>query len=115
MNPASAKSPMRVALAAGLFGLFGFATGPAEAAVRIEGQIQAGGGPVANSTVTRWAGSTGEPRQLAQAKAGEDGSFALTADETPGPGASLYLVARGGIASVNKAAGDNPTLTFLTV
>jgi hypothetical protein len=57
MNPVSAKSPIRVAIAAGLFGLFGFATGPAEAAVRVEGQVQAGGGPVANSTVTLWAGS----------------------------------------------------------
>jgi hypothetical protein len=102
---------MRVALAAGLFFLFGFATSPVEAAVRIEGQFQAGGAPVANSTVTLWAGSTGEPRQPAQSKTAEDGSFALTADETPGPGARLYLV----IASVNKTAGDNPALTFLTV
>ena len=27
------------------------------AAVRVEGQVQAGGGPLANSTVTLWAGS----------------------------------------------------------
>jgi hypothetical protein len=106
---------MRVALAAGLFFLFGFATSPVEAAVRIEGQFQAGGAPVANSTVTLWAGSTGEPRQPAQSKTAEDGSFALTADETPGPGARLCLVARGGIVSVNKAAGDKPALTFHTV
>jgi hypothetical protein len=111
INPASAKSPMRVALAAGLFFLFGFATSPAEAAVCIEGQFQAGGAPVANSTVKLWAGSAGEPRKLTQSKTAEDGSFALTADETPGPGASLYLV----IASVRKTAGDNPVLTFLTV
>jgi hypothetical protein len=33
------------------------------------------------------------------------------ADETCGPGASLYFV----VASVNKTAGDNPALTFRTV
>jgi hypothetical protein len=32
--------------------------------VRMEGQVQAGGGPLANSTVTLWAASAGEPRQL---------------------------------------------------
>ena len=116
MNPVSAKSPICVALAAGLFGLFGFATGPAEAAVRVEGQVQAGAGPVANSTVTLWAGSTGEPRQLAQAKSAEDGSFALTTDQSPDSGSSLYVTAKGGVAAVNKGGGgDNPALAFLTV
>jgi hypothetical protein len=33
-------------------GLFGWACSPAAAAVRIEGQVQAGGDPVAQSTVT---------------------------------------------------------------
>ena len=37
------------------------ANGPASAAVRIEGQVQAGGGAVANSTVTLWAASAGSP------------------------------------------------------
>ena len=87
----------------------------AAAAVHIDGQVRSGGGAVANSTVTLWAGSTGEPRQLAQAKTADDGSFALNADATPGPGVSLYLVAKGGVASVNKGAGDNPALAFLAV
>jgi hypothetical protein len=39
------------------FGVLASATGPTEAAVRIEGQVQAGGGPVANSAVTLWATS----------------------------------------------------------
>ena len=90
-------------------------SGAADAAVRIDGQVQAGGGPVANSTVTLWAGSAGEPRQLAQAKTADDGSFALNTDATPGPGESLYLIAKGGVASVNKGAGDNPALAFLSV
>jgi hypothetical protein len=33
-------------------GLLGCVSSPAAAAVRIEGQVQAGGGPVARSTVT---------------------------------------------------------------
>jgi hypothetical protein len=90
------------------------ATSLAAAAVHIDGQVQSGGGAVANSTVTLWAGSTGEPRQVAQAKTADDGSFALNADATPGP-SSLYLVAKGGVASVNKGAGDNPALAFLAV
>jgi len=45
---------------------------PATAAVRIEGQVQAGGGPLANSAVTPWAANAGEPRQLAQARSGSD-------------------------------------------
>jgi hypothetical protein len=39
--------------------VLGHACGTAVAAVRIEGQVQAGGGPLANSTVTLWAASTG--------------------------------------------------------
>ena len=42
-------------------GLLGFASGPVAAAVRIEGQVQAGGGPLARSDVTLWAASAGEP------------------------------------------------------
>ena len=47
-------------------GLLGWACNPAAAAVHIEGQVQAGGGPLANSTVTLWAASAGDPKQLAQ-------------------------------------------------
>ena len=78
--------PARSALALGILGLLGLASGTAVAAVRIDGQVQAGGGPVAGSTVTLWAGSAGEPKQLAHAKTSADGSFALGTDETPGPG-----------------------------
>jgi len=109
------KWPPRSALALGVVGFLGFVCGAADAAVRINGQVQAGGGAVANSTVTLWAGSAGDPRQLAQAKTSDDGSFSLSADETPAPGMSLYLVAMGGVASVNRAGGDNPALAFLAV
>jgi|SRR5271166_3077658 len=107
--------PARGALAFGILAFLGSACGAAKAAVRIDGLVQAGGGPVANSTVTLWAASEGEPKQLAQAKTDGDGQFDLGADETPGPGVSLYLIAKGGAPSVNKGGGDNPTLVFLSV
>jgi hypothetical protein len=91
------------------------ATSPAAAAVHVDGQVQSGGRAVANSTVTLWAGGAAEPKQLAQATTADDGSFALGTDETPGPGESLYLIAKGGVALVNKGAGDNPALAFLAV
>jgi hypothetical protein len=93
-------------------GLFGSACNPAAADVRIEGQVQAGGAPLANSTVTLWAASAGEPRQLAQVKSGSDGRFQLLSQETPGTDVSLYLVAKGGQA---KGNGDNPAIGLLTV
>ena len=45
-------------------GLLGLTCFPGSAAVSIDGQVQAGGGPVAGSTVTLWAASAGEPGQL---------------------------------------------------
>ena len=45
-----------------IVGLLSFTSGPAAAAVRIEGQVQAGGGPLASSTVTLWAASAGDPK-----------------------------------------------------
>jgi hypothetical protein len=88
---------------------------PSFAAVRIEGQVQAGGGPLANSTVTLWAASAGDPKQLAQTKSGSDGRFELLSQETPGTDVSLYLVAKGGQATVTKGSGDNPAIGLLTV
>ena len=93
-------------------GLLGSICTPAVAAVRIEGHVQAGGGPLASSTVTLWAASTGDPRQLAQTKSGNDGSFLLSTPETLGADVSLYLVAKGGQA---KGNGDNPAIALLTV
>jgi hypothetical protein len=93
-------------------GLFGWACNPAAADVRIEGLVQAGGAPLANSTVTLWAASAGEPRQLAQVKSGSDGRFQLLSQETPSTDVSLYLVAKGGQA---KGNGDNLAIALLTV
>src|SRR5215468_3879588 len=91
-------------------GVLGCACVPATAAVRIEGQVQVGGGPLANSTVTLWGGSAGEPRQLAQARTSSDGRFELGSQETLGTEVILYLIAKGGEAAVNKGSGDNPAI-----
>src|SRR6516164_3223501 len=96
-------------------GGLGFACSPAEAAIRIEGQVQAGGGPLANSTVTLWAASSADPRQLAQTRTSGDGRFELGSQETLGTDVVLYVVAKGGIATVKKGSGDNPTTALLTV
>src|SRR5262249_37711397 len=66
------------------------------AALSIDGQVQAGGGAVAGSTVTLWVASAAEPRQLAQARTGAYGRFDLATDVTPGDDTSLYVVANGG-------------------
>ena len=96
-------------------GILGYACAPATAAVRIEGQVQAGGGPLANSAVTLWAASAGEPKQLAQARSGSDGRFEFASQDTPGADVVLYLVAKGGEATVNKGSGDNPAVVLLAV
>ena len=98
-----------------IVGLLSFASGPAAAAVSIEGQVQAGGGPLASSNVTLWAASAGEPKQLAQTTSGSDGRFELRSADTPGNDVVLYVVAKGGIATVKKGSGDNPAIALLTV
>jgi hypothetical protein len=98
-----------------LLGALSAVCSQALAGVRIEGQVQAGRGPISNSTVTLWAASAGEPKQLAEAKTGSDGQFQLGIDETPGTDAILYLVAKGGVATINKGSGDNPAIVLLTV
>ncbi len=77
----------------------------ANAAVRVEGQAQAGGGPLANSTVTLWAAGSADPKQLAQVKTGTDGSFQLNSDENVGGEEILYLTALGGAAAAGKGGG----------
>jgi hypothetical protein len=95
-------------------GLLGLMCIPA-AALSIDGRVQAGGGAVTGSTVTLWAASAGDPRQLTQARTSADGRFSLRTDEAPSGDTSLYIVANGGEAAMGKGSGDNPALTFLTV
>ena len=82
--------------------------------LHVAGQIAAGAGPVANSTVTLWAASSGQPRQLGQTKSNGAGQFEFTVDPAPGSDVSLYVVAKGGVASADKSGGDNPSLALLS-
>lgn len=86
----------------------------AAASVRVAGQVQAGGGPFVSSTITLWAASAGEPKQLAQARSDSDGRFELRTDETPGKDVVLYVIAKGG-AGTKTGSGDNPATTLLSV
>jgi hypothetical protein len=96
-------------------GLLGWVCGPAVAAVRIEGQVQAGGSGVAGSTVSLWAASAAAPARLAQAQTDADGRFVVSVDQTPSGAPSFYLVASGGTPAANKAAGNNPAIGLLAV
>jgi hypothetical protein len=94
-------------------GWLGCLCGPAAAAVRIGGQVQVAGGPLASSTVTLWAASVGEPKQLAQTKTGADGRFDLRTAETPGKDIVLYLVAKGGTLKIAAKSNDAIALMAL--
>src|SRR5215470_423805 len=85
---------------------------PILAAASIGGRVTGAGAPIAGSTVTLWAASAGEPKQLAQARTDADGRFTLSA---AGGDASVYLVAKGGQPATDKASGDNPAIGLLAV
>jgi hypothetical protein len=89
------------------------AVGSASAADVIEGRVLGGGLPIANSTVTLWAASSDAPKQLAQAKTNESGSFEIGASETQN-NAVLYLVATGGEPKA-EGNGENPAIALMTV
>ena len=74
--------------------------GVAMAAVHVEGQAQVDGSPLANSTVTLWAASSGEPKQLVQATTGSDGRFDLASQQDIGADVILYAIARDGDSRV---------------
>src|SRR5262245_54215432 len=98
-----------------IVGLLSFTSAPVAAAVRIDGQVQAGSGPLANSTVTLWAASAADPRQLAQTTTGSDGQFTINSQETIGADVILYLIAKGGEPAVTKDSGNNPAVALLSV
>ena len=98
-----------------IIALLGWASSPAGAAVHIDGQVQAGGAPVAHSTVTLWAASTSSPVRLSQVESGADGRFVIATDQSPGVDFSLYLLANGGEPAGGKVAGNNPSLALLAV
>ena len=96
-------------------GVLSWACDPAAAAIRIGGQVQGGGRPIANSTVTLWAASANAPAQLAQAKTDANGHFEISSDQSPSNDISLYLVATGGQPAVTQEGADNPAVGLMTV
>src|SRR5215475_13043923 len=81
-------------------------------AANIAGQVLGGGAPIANSTVTLFAASAGNPQQLSQARTGADGRFSIGAPSAPS-GSILYLVAKDGTPAANPASGDNPAIALM--
>jgi hypothetical protein len=115
MNPANRFRSTSIATMLALAGLNLIAVTPASAAVSISGQVLGGGAPIASSTVTLFAASPGAPKQLAQATTGADGRFTMTTPDNASADTSLYLIARGGQATANKASGNNPAIVMMTV
>src|SRR5215472_10119016 len=90
-----------------------FLVGRALADENIKGKVLGGGGPIANSKVTLYAATAGEPKQLAQTKTNNQGQFEVRVTGAPAD-SSLYLLAFGGEPKV-RGGGDNPAVALLAV
>src|SRR5262245_14973179 len=82
------------------------------AAANIAGRVLGGGAPIANSTVTLFAASAGNPQRLGQARTGADGRFSINVPSVPS-GSILYLAAKGGRLAANPSSGDNPAIALI--
>jgi hypothetical protein len=82
-------------------------------AADLNGQVLGAGAPISNSTVTLWAASSGQPKQLAQAKTDSNGAFSLSAAVEKDD--SLYLIATGGRAAADKSGAENPAIALMLV
>src|ERR1700691_2053379 len=104
----------RLLLAALLFVVCS-AAGPGltSAADTIEGTVIGAGAPIIKSTVTLWAATADEPKQLAQTQTGDDGRFTLSGEGSRD--SILYLVAKGGEPTARSGSGDNPAIALLAV
>jgi hypothetical protein len=89
--------------------------GVAASAATIQGQVEAAGNAVSGSAVILWAASTSAPQQVAQVQSGSDGKFTFPAYPVPTGNPVYYVVASGGTPAANKAAGNNPGLSFISV
>ena len=81
----------------------------------VVGLVLGGGAPIANATVTLWAASTGEPKQLGQTQTSADGRFELRLGGGSDKDTSLYLIAKGGEPTGSAVKGDNPAIALITV
>src|SRR5215470_4244382 len=103
------SSDAKAMFAAVIPALVGVAFCTTAAAANIAGQVLGGGAPIADSTVTLFAASAGNPQQLGQARTGPDGRFSISAPSVPS-GSILYLAAQGGRPAANASSGDNPAI-----
>ena len=118
MNPMNVLREARTAVSVRLLALAALtlvSAAQATAAISVSGRVLGGEAPIAGSTVTLFAAGAGAPKQLAQAKSGADGRFALTAPDNASADASLYLIAQGGQATANKGSGNNQAIALLAV
>jgi hypothetical protein len=89
--------------------------GKACAQQQLEGQVLAGGAPIAHATVTLFSASSSAAAQLSQSQTGADGRFTLPYAPVQGSDRDLYIIATGGEAAVNKGAGNNTSIALLAV
>ncbi len=94
-------------------GLLGWTRGPSAAEVRLEGQVQAGGGPIAKATVNLWAAGPGAPQKLSETQTADHGSFDLESAGGKDDAGVLYLIAKGGEPKVGGDKGPNPAITLM--
>jgi transthyretin-like family protein len=88
--------------------------GQALADETIRGQVQGGGAPIANSTVTLWQARGDAPKQLAQAKTNGDGRFEVRGKDAAND-TIVYLTASGGTAKAKQGSGDTSVIVLLSV
>ncbi|MBI1246721.1 hypothetical protein GC197_02610 [bacterium] len=80
---------------------------------RIQGKVQSGSGPIANSDVSLWEAGPDAPQMLAEAKTKADGSFELTFFGKKSDEGVLYLIASGGSANSGNGNEYNPAIVLM--
>ena len=110
MKPQQTKQRLTSLVALGVISLANISGLAAELA----GTVQGARRPIAGSTVTLFAASSDAPKQLAQGRTGENGSFRLTYGDAPGDSV-LYVIARGGTPKVAAESKQNDAIVLLAV
>ena len=110
----SGVSPFSGCLAAFAIALFGATFSPAAAADRIQGRVEGGGGPIAQSAVTLWAAGQSAPRKLAETQTDAAGHFDLPV-QGAASGEVMYLVARSGEPTVDGHKGPNEAVALMAI
>src|SRR5499427_6432403 len=80
----------------------------------ISGRVLGARAPIAGSTVTLLAATSGTAQQVAQAQTGADGRFSIGTTPAASPDSMLYLVASGGHSTTSQSSGDNPAIVLIT-